>query len=287
MAKANCLTLPKSPTWTKMTSLCLDVLVAPTKRKKFRIKETNGHQLAELSIKKNKLDGDHSVDFEEDHADDYEIDVYDETGGMEPLSNVLKLRKFAPNQDDDYKPEPIDISTMRKQLDSETDTVFLYWSVPETTFGDISYKVVRDDQEAKDEDVEVLPYSLPLATLPAHIQIVTVCTIDGRQSLSEPSAMIQVGQREKPVMNPTDDANDIDEPSPNAASPDLQARAPADMKWDPMPAFFIQVTSVAEDEFSVRLLSATTDAKKQKFDILEIGGDANATIDIKKKQVRM
>merc|ERR1712228_640532 len=94
---------------------------------------------------------------------DIELALYDVTNLDAPLSNtnIIKLTVFKNEPNENYKPNPIDISTVFKVKNKNEKTANIYWSSPTGSYGDISYKIVNDD-DAKEESVQVLPYSVSL-----------------------------------------------------------------------------------------------------------------------------
>ena len=179
-------------------TLRLDVLdVNSTKKRKFKIATTDGQQLDEVTVKRKQLFGTQDVEFDEEHDGEYQIAIYDLKGDdTQPLSNIIQLHRTKQRN-----PQPIDIATVCKVLDSGSETMFMYWNTPKALFGDISYMVLCDN-EIKDVDVEGLPQSMPLSLLPLRIQIVTVCSVDGQQSFSEPSPVFEVGEF-APISHPS------------------------------------------------------------------------------------
>ena len=62
----------------------------------------------------------------------------------------------------------------------------IYWSVPAHCFGDISYQIINDDT-AKMEEIEEIPFVIPLSAVPTAFPVVTVTEFEDQVYESEPS----------------------------------------------------------------------------------------------------
>ena len=98
-----------------------------------------------------------------------------------------------PQNNRNYKPNPIDISTIIKVKDEENDIVNIYWTTPSNSFGKISYKIIVNDEEKTQTTIKSLPYSVPLASIPVSFRVITkIITEDFNQYESDPSEMVTI-----------------------------------------------------------------------------------------------
>merc|ERR1712228_800153 len=92
---------------------------------------------------------------------------------------VCQMTELKNEPNENYKPNPIDISTVFKVKNKNEKTANIYWSSPTGSYGDISYKIVNDD-DAKEESVQVLPYSVSLQKNASinSFKVITVTKVD-------------------------------------------------------------------------------------------------------------
>ena len=149
-----------------------------------------------------------SVDIErdDDHGALYHFAIFGRHGDDEPLpdSNSLRFKiikdtEQLPPSNVEYKPQPIDVSTVLKAKDTSNGAADVFWSIPLLSFGLISYRIVLEDVEdvyaQMSQTVKKLPYTFPLSAIPVAFRVVTIATIEGEQYESLPSAPIYVGMR--------------------------------------------------------------------------------------------
>ncbi len=139
------------------------------------------------------------------HSDFYGIAIYNQINNISPLTNVITLRKYPfntypPLPNDNYKPQPIDIMSVRQIFDKKGKTLRLYWNIPQLTYGLIKYKVMQrsimSDEKKQNDDVHsqimnTLPVLYSFAAIPCKINIVTISIFNDDISIeSEPSDTI-------------------------------------------------------------------------------------------------
>eukprot|EP01083_Nonionella_stella_P204515 745507_1 len=253
----------------------LDVIKTnDTKKRKYDVKEIakpNAEELERLIVPPKALFGSKKVYFDDDHDDKYALGVFDRTkDDPQLLSNSIDVVAYPSDATypptPQYKPQAIDVSTIKKILDKEHQTVYLYWNVPILSFGDIEYKIVynphddakdNDTDDVKDDIVSILPHSIPLKLVPIQIQIITISKFDKATFYSQPSATIDIGNVPKSTST---------KPKPPVVRDDTTHTVlPVEIKWDDMPTYFMQIVSVDQEEFSIKLIPNKTDAQKRKF----------------------
>eukprot|EP01083_Nonionella_stella_P174827 607123_1 len=281
----------------------LDVLeMNRSKRRQYDIREINkpnAEELERLTIPRKSLFGTKQVYFDDDgHGEKLALGVFDRNKeNPQLLSNIIHIvahpsnAEYPPTQ---YKPKAVDVSSIKKVLDEEHQTVHLYWNVPALSLGDIEYKIIynpNDDEkdnaaDVKDDIVHVLPHSIPLELLPIQIQIITMCKFDKATFYSEPSDTIDIGNLSK--SKPHTETTEVHHRESAPLIPDqTNPTAPSvpEIGWDVMPHYFMQIVSVDEDEFSIKLIPNKLDAKKRKFVIRDwIQSDVKKQIKINKNK---
>eukprot|EP01083_Nonionella_stella_P230130 813836_1 len=273
-----------------------------SKRRQYDIREINkpnADELERITIPRKSLFGTKQVYFDDDgHGEKYALGVFDrDKENPQLLSNIIHIvahpsnAEYPPTQ---YKPKAVDVSSIKKVLEQEHQTVYLYWNVPALSLGDIEYKIIynpNDDEkdnaaDVKDDIVHVLPHSIPLELLPIQIQIITMCKFDKATFYSEPSDTIDIGNLSK--SKPHTETTEVHQFESAPLIPDqTNPTAPSvpEIGWDVMPHYFMQIVSVDEDEFSIKLIPNKLDAKKRKFVIRDwIQSDVKKQIKINKNK---
>ena len=110
---------------------------------------------------------------------------------MEPL-NQIRWNQIQWNPLPDIlnkKPKPINLSTVLKIKNEENNAVYIYWSTPQDSFGDISYKIINRSERKK---IDLIPFKIELPAKFTSFQVVTRSEIDGRVYESDPSKKISI-----------------------------------------------------------------------------------------------
>merc|ERR1712228_304557 len=104
-----------------------------------------------VKIRKNEISRTFWIDLPQTRPRKHDIDLalYDVNNLDVPLphTNILTLTAFENRPNENYKPNPIDLSTVFKVMNENEKTANIYWSCPVGSYGDISYKIVNDDDE--------------------------------------------------------------------------------------------------------------------------------------------
>ena len=241
------------------------------KTRKYKVREIGGGDVNEqVNVKKQQKTASVDVEIENDHGTEYKLAVFDLENGDDPLSNsttirfeIIKDADQRPPSNTEYKPEPIDITTVLKVKDDAQNSVLVFWSLPSRSFGKIAYRILIGDDA---QTIDKLPYTLTTSFIPTSFRVVTVATVEDENYVSAASELIYVG------------CQCVDQENKEAEHAAV---------WDDMPDFYLQIISINEDEFVVHLQSLMrTSEKSQKFTIREICGsdEINEQITIKKKQ---
>eukprot|EP01084_Bolivina_argentea_P271308 461614_1 len=122
----------------------------------------------------------------EEKDSEYRLAVYDASNSTntDSLFKTTLVLMQHPPPNISYKPKPIDLSTMLQVKDDKNKTVHIYWSTPQQSYGTITYEI--DD---KKEDINILPYTVPLNVLPKSFTVITVSTVGDKRYESEPSKL--------------------------------------------------------------------------------------------------
>eukprot|EP01083_Nonionella_stella_P286766 976036_1 len=115
-----------------------------------------------------------------------------------------------------YQPQAVDTSTIFCIRDAQSATVYIYWSVPSFSFGDVQYKLIEDDMK-EDRIIKSLPHAIPFSKIPISFKIVTQTMVDGKCYQSDPSQPIIVDNSNQKMSDVPDslqmlsvDGKDID-----------------------------------------------------------------------------
>eukprot|EP01084_Bolivina_argentea_P073526 133424_1 len=173
--------------------------------RRFRINEVadNDSALAKITksitIYKNLINGKADIAIDDKHDSMYHFALYDPKDTDIPLKNTSKLRLNILNKHEyppysnNYKPNPIDISTVFKVKNLTIGKCDIYWSVPSKSHGHIAYKIIHDtSEETKEEIIKILPYSIQLSSNQISFKVITITTIDGNSYESQPSETIEI-----------------------------------------------------------------------------------------------
>eukprot|EP01084_Bolivina_argentea_P272526 464031_1 len=102
--------------------------------------------------------------------------------------------------DDTYKPKTINLSTIRKAKDDRNKKVYVSWSRPPQSYGQITYRIhIESEEKEPDKELNVLPYSIPFQSLPISFKVTTISTIKNQAYESEPSQMICIWSLCSPI----------------------------------------------------------------------------------------
>eukprot|EP01084_Bolivina_argentea_P020196 37574_1 len=171
------------------------------KTKKYFVKEIgviNDNSIGfKVRIKKGDKSGATEIQLDEER-DEYYLGLYENKEAKHPLTNTnvihlvtVKDETYVPPENMDYRPKCISLSTVRKTNDYKNKTVSLYWDIPWCCFGEISYKITRDDRK-EEEVISILPYSIPFPDVIISFEVITIATIDDNVYESGPSHTIIV-----------------------------------------------------------------------------------------------
>ena len=181
-------------------------------RRSYRIKEVNtNNKSSQIEVDSLVIipEKEHSqnakISINNTHDSLYELALFDPKNTDDPLSNcnnlnisIIKDRSKYPPQNNEYRPELVDIKTVFAVKDEDQSSVNIYWSAPSFCVGDISYRIIKMNKDTDDEKVSEsvsitsLPYSLPLSLLPTSFRIITVVTIDGKEYQSSVSSAVNL-----------------------------------------------------------------------------------------------
>ena len=179
--------------------------------RKFIIKEMRDDGKATIdvipiTVKKKALFSEQDGNMDEDHDNTYHLVLCDSKNRDKLITNSNEL-KFTvlineseyPPSNTNYKPNPIDTSTVIRCKDVNNEQVHIYWQVPSDSFGNISYKILYDDARDQDDEGKIesptitnLPYSVPLSSIPISIRVITIANVEDEQYESDPSGIITV-----------------------------------------------------------------------------------------------
>eukprot|EP01083_Nonionella_stella_P225979 802966_1 len=156
-----------------------------------------------LIIKKNTDSVTTDIKIDGTQTKSYHLALFDPKNTDNSLanSNQLKFEVSNHNNGDNYKPHPVDISSVF--CVQSKSHVNIFWSVPSFCLGNISYNVIitdHTDEEPKDnatrsEHVAMLPYTIALSTIPISFRIITQTSLNGKTHESDSSKTVIVGDR--------------------------------------------------------------------------------------------
>eukprot|EP01084_Bolivina_argentea_P103637 185607_1 len=245
-------------------TISLNVFEAQEKHRKYAIKNVSiiDDELGTILVKKKEIFGDSVVAFVSNTLQ--EITVQDAKSDTKVCCNMLSVIKSPKNLDDNYKPNSVDPATIVKYEDVDDEKVYLYWNLPVGSFGKIQYKIIlqnhdesKENDDFKEQIIDKLPYSISLNLLPAQIQIFTVSILSNMQ---------------KCISNSIDVYVDCEN---------------AEQKWDETLQYFMQITSVSDEDFCIRLSADTIDeTKHRRFIIKEVRNDDKKSMKDQKIMVR-
>eukprot|EP01084_Bolivina_argentea_P160844 280063_1 len=172
--------------------------------RKFRINDKNNVS-QRIVIPKKRNSAGVEIHIDEKHDALYDLALYDikNTDHPVPKSNQIKLiilkdKNDYPPLNKSYKPNCVDLETLFKVKDEKNNEINIYWSVPLKPYGNITYKIIKEniqyDDEIKEEDeiIDLLPYSVPLTSIPISFKVITITTVDGRKYESDASGTINI-----------------------------------------------------------------------------------------------
>eukprot|EP01084_Bolivina_argentea_P256316 431507_1 len=112
------------------------------------------------------------IPMDEKHNELYNLGLYESKNANNILPNstqisirVLKDKNQIPPKNINYKPMCIDTTTVLTGMDNQSNKLNIYWQLPMDSFGDISYKIINDENKEQ-EMIDVLPYCLSLTSIP-------------------------------------------------------------------------------------------------------------------------
>eukprot|EP01084_Bolivina_argentea_P217347 369035_1 len=134
-----------------------------------------------------------------DEQQSYHLALYNSKHSYKPITKanqikavVLKDENEFPPTKKDYKPGTIDLSTVLKVPNIEKQQTDIYWSIPENTFGDVSYKIMNVN-DSKEEEILSLPYSVSVQQMPYSFKVKTITKIENNVYHSDLSGTITIG----------------------------------------------------------------------------------------------
>eukprot|EP01084_Bolivina_argentea_P010718 19980_1 len=165
------------------------------------------HFDSSIIIEANKQKTTLDINIGQSHNNEYNLAIYDPINTKHPLPNTNQINLISMSindyhSDNNYKPKPIDVSTILKAKDDINQRIYIYWSTPQQLHGAITYKICTDEDEKINEtELKLLPFSIPFASIPIKLRIITISTIDNRAYQSEPSELISIGYLCPPIKN--------------------------------------------------------------------------------------
>eukprot|EP01084_Bolivina_argentea_P180738 312236_1 len=180
-----------------------------TKIRKFRIKEYGLNHAdcinKRIVIPKHKHYAHATVHINAKSDEFYSLFLYDIDNTEAPLlrSNQIKLiisknENEYPPINKNYKPDSINSKTILKVKDEENHRVNIYWLIPPKSYGNISYKIInKNENDLKEEIVDLLPYSIPLSSIPISFEVITIARVADVVYQSQPSKTIKIGMIQK------------------------------------------------------------------------------------------
>eukprot|EP01083_Nonionella_stella_P087792 244380_1 len=208
--------------------------------RRFRLKHI---ETTLLTIHKNTNIATITVPMDDVPPEIFHVALFDTKNTDDPIPNsnqirlkLLRNKNKYPPHNTEYKPKPVDTSTVFSIRDEKSATVYIYWCVPSFSFGDITYKLIEDDgKEDTIIDIASLPYAKPFAKMPLSFRIVTQTTVDGIPYASDLSKLIVVDYSSQ-MINP----------------------------WTEFPKL-LQILSVDVDEIEIQLTLKQPTKQKMKF----------------------
>eukprot|EP01083_Nonionella_stella_P278534 947209_1 len=202
--------MPYSPTWNQLptyfmqvTSVSEDVFhmdvlanVVSVDARRIFIKDMNRlkHQRI-LKTKKEEISWE--IDIEISWGKSYRFALYESSQATEPIPyctplelTVLKDENQTPPYNATYKPNCIDLSTVFQVKDKQNKWIHIYWTLPPKSFGNISYKIIKDNDYQPDI-ISLLPYSIGLVAVGSikSLRVITITEIEDivyESNMSEP-----------------------------------------------------------------------------------------------------
>ncbi len=236
------------------------------KHRKFRIKEIALNEKEcvmnkKIIIPKKKYSGKANIDIDESQNGLYQLALCDMNNTNDPIpkSNqikfiILKDKNKRPPSNKQYKPNPIELSSLIKVKDEENDKINIYWSIPPQSFGAISYKIINNNDDEKDETIQLLPYHINTASVPTSFKVITIATIEEVQYESNPSNIITVG---------------IQTNIPSPAEVTLKQKSTT-KEWSEFPNL-LQILSADGDIISIKFALKESVLKRTKVTVKSIG----------------
>ena len=131
-----------------------------------------------ISIKKGQRIGECIVGTDEDEDVSYQLGLFENGKSVHPVPNSNQIT-VSPSEGNinNMKPNCIDSKLVIMMKDEIKGFMYIYWSIPKNSFGDISYKVINDDTK-EEEEINVLPYQIALTSIPQSVSIITLLEID-------------------------------------------------------------------------------------------------------------
>eukprot|EP01084_Bolivina_argentea_P255835 430447_1 len=167
------------------------------KRRKFFIKQIEGRDHEIIVIRKGQISATRDIQIDE-KQNKYHLALYDSKNAYKslPNSNKIKLnlikdKKTFPPQNPNYMPKCVDLSTVLQATDHKTKKMNIYWAIPSESFGEISYKIIKDETKEQ-EIISLLPYSISLSLLPLSFKVITINMVDNNSYESDASEIITV-----------------------------------------------------------------------------------------------
>eukprot|EP01084_Bolivina_argentea_P298027 513508_1 len=171
------------------------------RNQRFYIKEINEtHDPEIIVVRKGQISAIQYIEIN-DKDNSYHFALYNSKSSNKslPESNEIRMNFVKDKkQFTNYKPKCIDLSTVVQSVDHENEHANIYWSAPFESFGNISYKIIKE--KTKEElIISLLPYSIPILLIPLSFKVITICTIEDKIYESDPSQIITISsvKREK------------------------------------------------------------------------------------------
>eukprot|EP01084_Bolivina_argentea_P298026 513507_1 len=189
------------------------------RNQRFYIKEINEtHDPEIIVVRKGQISAIQYIEIN-DKDNSYHFALYNSKSSNKslPESNEIRMNFVKDKkQFTNYKPKCIDLSTVVQSVDHENEHANIYWSAPFESFGNISYKIIKE--KTKEElIISLLPYSIPILLIPLSFKVITICTIEDKIYESDPSQIITISSTQRteistsPNKNTLNDVNDYEQ----------------------------------------------------------------------------
>eukprot|EP01083_Nonionella_stella_P213516 770060_1 len=158
-------------------------------------KEDDRDCLAQFNVKKGMCEAYEYIDTEDIDGKSFDVALYPSRHAMSPLSNVLHAHVPDPDNIQDYKPNPVSLSSVQATEVEGDDgaLIYIHWQLPEHTYGDdIMFNIHYVDHVKQTDELMMMPLIISKSSTPISFSIVTVVTRNDEVCRSTPSDPITV-----------------------------------------------------------------------------------------------